>query len=202
MSILTGFFYFNEISSFSTVQYVMFPIGVIITLVGIALLSQREMQQGLFFCFFIYKAEQEDEIDKEIEILNVSHQNVGKLCTECGKDAELLVVDEISLDPVPENACICFECHNKKMRDSIAKSFGKEAAVVPTKDLVVQSSENLSEMNPVVIFSPSQNPHAVRGSLTSIKSERKQPASALAMSGQVYFFLLLPFIVESKYRGK
>lgn len=43
LSIVTGAVFFNEISGFSTQQLVFFPAGVLVTLCGVYLLSQREV---------------------------------------------------------------------------------------------------------------------------------------------------------------
>jgi len=47
VTIFGGALYFQELSSFDMLQGIMFPVGVLVTLAGIVLLSQRQSKQGM-----------------------------------------------------------------------------------------------------------------------------------------------------------
>jgi hypothetical protein len=55
LSIVTGAVFFNEIAEFQMKQIILFPLGVLITLCGVYLLSQREVDGIVFFIIYLKK---------------------------------------------------------------------------------------------------------------------------------------------------
>ena len=114
VTIIGGAVYFKELSSFDLLQFIMFPVGVLLILIGIFLLSQRNMSKlprlrvRGFAVLFMVRANQQARLaalqagkGRLLEYSCLCHCHVSTL-------VKVRAVPPISSPPLPSPmACAC-----------------------------------------------------------------------------------------------